>query len=311
MKNLSLSLLTPPQDFQILLIRMTGNGTLDPGELAEVNLPAEVDRQKGLVLYGRAPIWLYAYLSHLGHASRWVAVYDPRCGGIVVQAHHPSAPPVASIRPREVIEPYVAAVAPAEEEPRTRNEPERCRHRAVAIVGPRHSGKSVFLYWLREALRRRMSPEAFHSRLFILRACPDGEGNWFFEAPESARTLRYKNRWDADFVATMVSHIQELSRTKALLFVDCGGIIDRFNRDILSCCTDMVIVSRDAEATAEWRGVGKACGLQVVAEVESVVEPGSLLLSANPLRVRVGGLMRGAPASDLPEALVSQFLPVA
>ena len=43
----------------------------------------------GVVLTGRAPIWLYGWLVHECHFTRWVACYDPRLGAVVVESHTP------------------------------------------------------------------------------------------------------------------------------------------------------------------------------------------------------------------------------
>ncbi len=47
---------------------------------------------------------------------------------------------------------------------------------AIAIGGPPHSGKSVLAYSLSKALRAR---QVAH---YVLRAFPDGEGDWANEA---------------------------------------------------------------------------------------------------------------------------------
>lgn len=50
--------------------------------------PPKVDGTKGVVLSGRGPIWLYCYLVHYYHPTRFIATYDPRIGGaIVVESH--------------------------------------------------------------------------------------------------------------------------------------------------------------------------------------------------------------------------------
>lgn len=50
--------------------------------------PLEIDPTKGVVLSGRGPIWLYCYLVHHYHPTKFVAVYDPRIGGAVVVESH-------------------------------------------------------------------------------------------------------------------------------------------------------------------------------------------------------------------------------
>ncbi len=44
--------------------------------------------QKGVILSGKGPIWLYGFLIHYYHATQWVATYDPRLGGAVVVESH-------------------------------------------------------------------------------------------------------------------------------------------------------------------------------------------------------------------------------
>src|SRR5579884_757693 len=46
---------------------------------------------------------------------------------------------------------------------------------AVLVGGPPHAGKSVLFYQLTQALRERGIAH------FAIRACPDGEGDWFHE----------------------------------------------------------------------------------------------------------------------------------
>ena len=50
--------------------------------------PPKVNPTKGVVLSGRGPIWLYCYLTHHYHPTRFIATYDPRVGGaIIVESH--------------------------------------------------------------------------------------------------------------------------------------------------------------------------------------------------------------------------------
>ena len=61
---------------------------------------------------------------------------------------------------------------------------------AVLIGGPPHSGKSVLIYSLSQALRARGVAH------YALRACPDGEGDFSNEtdqAPENYQSRLYRN----------------------------------------------------------------------------------------------------------------------
>ncbi len=75
-------------------------GLLRESDLRKIELPAEAHGRetRGLILSGKGPVWLYAYLTHLGHAFAWLAVYDPRlAGAVVVSRHRPDAPAVGSV----------------------------------------------------------------------------------------------------------------------------------------------------------------------------------------------------------------------
>ena len=67
---------------------------------------------------------------------------------------------------------------------------------AVMIGGPPHSGKSVLAYSLSQALRAR---QVAH---YVLRAFPDGEGDWANEADQAMVRFRppdlaLYNAWSA------------------------------------------------------------------------------------------------------------------
>ena len=66
---------------------------LTPQQLKLLNPPDPVTHNfahLGVVLSGRGPIWLYGYLVHFYHPTRWVATYDPRLqGAVVVESHTP------------------------------------------------------------------------------------------------------------------------------------------------------------------------------------------------------------------------------
>ena len=59
----------------------------EPHHLHNLKIPA-VDNTNGVIISGRAPIWLYCYLTHLLHTTAWVAIYDPRLAAAVVVENH-------------------------------------------------------------------------------------------------------------------------------------------------------------------------------------------------------------------------------
>ncbi len=302
MSNIQITLIRAREDFQLLDIFIGGNGIADPQELAGVHLPAGIDWRKGVIINGRAPIWLYALFVHQCHPAVWVAVMDPRHGAVVVETHHSAAPDVGSVIALKRFQEYLPRHDP--EGPRVK--PTGADQRScIAFVGPPHSGKSVLLRALYNVLQSTLPIEQFQRDVFLVRACPDGEGNWFGEIPlELAVTLRHKSRWDDAFVAQLCGHLDGVAKNKRLILVDLGGKIDRYAQQILSRCNHAVIISRDPLAIAEWRGALQASEIKVLAEIESVLENACEVLGQSPLRMRIGPLERGQMISNLPQDFV-------
>ncbi len=75
--------------FQAIEIELQGAGYAR--RPVQTPAPRRDQPRLGVVLTGRAPIWLYGWLVHECHCTRWVACYDPRLGAVVVSSHHPEA----------------------------------------------------------------------------------------------------------------------------------------------------------------------------------------------------------------------------
>jgi len=73
---------------------------ITPADLRTLQPPNPVAQNfahLGVVLSGRGPIWLYGFLVHFYHATKWVATYDPRLQGAVVVETHTSEVQVGDI----------------------------------------------------------------------------------------------------------------------------------------------------------------------------------------------------------------------
>lgn len=87
--------LTPSDRGTFTLIDITlPNEVCEPADLKGLELPDGLDTTKGIVLSGRAPVWLFATLVHQSHIFLWVGTFDPRLevGGVkgaavVVESH--------------------------------------------------------------------------------------------------------------------------------------------------------------------------------------------------------------------------------
>jgi CRISPR-associated protein Csx3 len=156
---------------------------------------------------------------------------------------------------------------------------------AVVIGGPPHSGKSVLTYLLTRRLR------AWQVEHYVLRACPDGEGDWSQEAPpETVRLLRQKGHFSADFVDLVC---RDLKQRHLPLLVDVGGKPTPEQERIFDQCTHAVLIAAAPEALAPWRALAERHGLVVIAELHSVLDGDDFIEAETPvLRGRIGGLER-------------------
>lgn len=156
---------------------------------------------------------------------------------------------------------------------------------AVLIGGPPHSGKSVLTYSLTQTLRQQGIEH------YVLRACPDGEGDWSNETPpETVRLIRQKGRFTADFVAQVT---RDLARRHLPLLVDAGGRPQPDQECIFAQCTHAILVAQDEAGLELWRPIVERNGLGVIAELISLRQGEEALASdGRSLRARLVGLER-------------------
>jgi len=86
---------------------------------------------------------------------------------------------------------------------------------AVMVGGPPRSGKSVLVHSLTRQLRDQKVDH------YVIRACPDGEGDYSNEADQDlVRLIRQKGA----FTSTFVQHVSAALANRILpLLVDVGG----------------------------------------------------------------------------------------
>lgn len=71
------------------LVEFELENTLEPADLKTIELP-DIKKfyNKGIILSGRGPIWLYGLLIHHFHPTPFVATFEPRLqAGVVVESH--------------------------------------------------------------------------------------------------------------------------------------------------------------------------------------------------------------------------------
>lgn len=171
---------------------------------------------------------------------------------------------------------------------------------AIIVGGPPHSGKSVLIYSLTQALRQRQMDH------YVLRACPDGEGDWNMESePDTVRLLRNKGQFTDAFVARVC---RDLERRHLPLIVDVGGRPTSDQERISAYCTHAVLVSSDLVMLDTWRSMMERQDVTVIAELVSTLEEPEVIFSQTPLlRARIVGLRRfKAAEGEVIDALVER-----
>ena len=277
------------QRYQLLTIELTSRDRLiEPQDLTDLSLPAGIDTTGGVVITGRAPLWLYTYLVHELHPTAWVACFDPRFNAGVVVATHSRLARVGQVIS---LEPPRSALAPA-----------------LLVVGPPDSGKSVFSYALFQALL----PDC--PDVFLQRANWDGEGNWILELPLEAtpadqETFKrlYKGGLTERFFPYQSEAILQLRHQKPLVIVDVGGMVQTAKLPLLEACSHYVIISADPGAVDEWHEFCcDRANLKPVAVIHSCLTETLLIHQRQPyLEITCGPWVRGK-TNGVPEVCLEQ-----
>jgi CRISPR-associated protein Csx3 len=132
---------------------------------------------------------------------------------------------------------------------------------AVIIGGFSHSGKSVLCNSLTQALR------AANIAHYLLRAAPDGEGDWSYLASEATvRLLRVKGRWTPEWVDQMCNAIAVRHMP---LLVDMGGHPTPEQERIYDQCTHAIIVTRNDQEREHWHALVTRHALSLLADLRS------------------------------------------
>jgi len=158
---------------------------------------------------------------------------------------------------------------------------------AILLAGPPHSGKSVLAYLVTNRLRQ------MNIAHYLLRAVPDGEGNWFLQGGgEAVRLLRLKHK--GQYTPAFLAHMHQVIENRALpLLVDIGGRPQPDQMDLLAACTHSVLLYRTAADLAEWQPRLAALHLLPVAELRSSQSEADQIEAHQPtLKAVITGLER-------------------
>lgn len=274
--------------YQLLTINLTRKDRIIfPEEITDLELPPGIDTNCGVVISGRAPIWLHGYLIGELHPTVWVAYYEPRLHSGIVAATH-------------TYEVKIGQVIPLEQQ----NDTVPCA--GLMVVGPPDSGKSVFSHALFKALLVK-NPD-----IFLQRANWDGEGNYvlesvFTEEQQEAFKLANKGGLTQQFFPYHAQAILQLRRQKALVIVDVGGMVQPEKLPILEACSHYIIISSKQEEVSNWHKFCQEKGnLKAVGIINSTLTECEITHQEEPLlEMTCGAWIRGR-ARDVPEILLSR-----
>lgn len=268
--DLSEPFFTQGLQYQVLSISLTASDRLvKPEDIKNLELPNGVNTDGGIVISGRAPMWVYSFLTRELHPTAWIACYDPRLGAVVSTTSSSQV--------------YIGQVIPITlangRQQATNIEAQLCP--ALMIVGPPDSGKSIFSH----ALFKALLPQ--YPDIYLQRAHWDGEGNYVLELGEGttdaeieAFKLRNKGALTERFFPYHAQAILQLRRQKSLVIVDVGGMVQPEKLPILEACTHYLIISSRPDEVNAWhefcRDRGNLKPVAVIhsslAEVEEVVK---------------------------------------
>lgn len=172
----------------------------------------------------------------------------------------------------------------------------------IVFCGPPHSGKSVFI----ANLINKLPTDAYT----IIRACPDGEGNWSNNKNQNETSIvRKKGKFTSSFIEDACRTID--NQTNKIVLVDVGGIISKENKQIFEHCDSFVVLSSDEKKKREWLDFGKEQGLECLGVLDSRLEGKEEIYSRQPyLQGKIVGLERGEVLenSQVINAIVSDIV---
>ena len=172
---------------------------------------------------------------------------------------------------------------------------------AVIVGGPPHSGKSVLVYSLTQALRRANIAH------YVLRACPDYEGDWANEIPqEQVQIIRQKGAFTAEFTAA-VQRSQQRWQLPCLVGV-CGQPTPAQQATWRYATHALLLVAAEPaqpeKYTAQmdwWQTIMTTQRLPLIGQIQSQLQGKQQLITTTPL---VTGIITGLERGRLVEGPV-------
>ncbi len=266
-------------------------------EMLKLEFPSELNHQRGVILYGRAPMWLYSHLVEHCLDFPWVACYDIRSGGAIVVSSQ-----VSKLEAGDVLPINFSKVPGA----------------AILIGGPPNSGKGV----LSNALRLSLAAKKPQKRVYVHRANWDGEGTYIYETPDQnlVNQLRNQNKYKIhkqpnsdqllqDYFKYQGNATQKIRQVVDLALIDVGGMPKSEKIPLVEQCSHYIIISRYPDKIQEWH---QLCGnwLKPLAIIHSVWEERFEVLQRKPFLEIIAGKWERQHIKNVPDVLLEEVFKV-
>ncbi|MCA1995081.1 MAG: CRISPR-associated protein Csx3 [Coleofasciculus sp. S288] len=281
-------------DYQALAINLL-KPEICPKAMCELEMPAEIDWQQGVVLYGQASAWLYGHIVARCQHAPWVGCFDIRShAAILVKSNVPEWQPGDTI-------PII---------------PNRVPGAAILIGGPPESGKSV----LSHALRVGVLTKRADVQVYLHRANWDGEGNHTYETsdPKLVARLRKENNFKLHhhpnkdvligrYFEYHAKATENIRKVVDLALVDVGGVPEPVKTPVVEKCSHYIVISRYPDRVQEWHDL---CGekLKPLAVIHSVKEERLEVLQTEPFLEIVAGPWQRGEFQPVPDVLLQEVL---
>lgn len=164
------------------------------------------------------------------------------------------------------------------------------RFPAILIGGPPNAGKSVLSHSLKQALSRQ------GIRYYLLRAAPDGEGDWYLESlTEVAENERHKGKHTSAWREFMR---RDIAYRPLPFLVDVGGKPTLADEAIFDQCTHAILLVKDETSRQDWQTIIERHNLIPLAILTSELDGQPALTAERPMiEGRITGLIRGQTSS--------------
>jgi CRISPR-associated protein Csx3 len=272
--------------YQCLQINIFGQ-LLEPVTINGLELPVDLDLNRGVVLWGSAPTWLYSYLVLRCKQAPWVGCYNVPLGRFVV---------VASRCDEMIVGDTFQLI-------------NKSQGFVILIAGPPDSGKSVFCH----ALKYTLSQIVPNKKVYLFRSQWDGEGNWYAHiqnvplGEELRQQLKVKQT--EQLVLHQANSIRNIRSEMDLVLVEFGGKPNPTDAMLVQGCTHYIIISSNSETIPPWHEFcHKQEGLKPLAVIHSVLDERLEVLQTEPYLELVAGPWIRDQTRTVPEILMGEVL---